>query len=183
MLHETVYEAATLAKRKIAVFYRPMLPDSTLRPPQPSPPRGRYNLLRMAAATARGLNDRLGGDAMEIGRLVHRQDGAAVIATVYRTTNPWERLRGLLARPPLGEGQGMLIDPCGSIHTLFMGYPIDVVYLDRQLIVTRVVPALVPWRGSLGLGAAMTLELRAGGAAAADLRPGVALRWESAGRP
>ena len=120
---------------------------------------------------------------MELGRLAHRQDGATVIATVYRTTNPWERLRGLLARPALGEGQGLLIDPCGSIHTLFMGYPIDVVYLDRELVVTRVIAALVPWRGSLGLGAAMTLELTAGGAAAADLRPGVELRWELADRP
>ena len=48
------------------------------------------------------------------------------------------RMRGLLARPPLRRGQGMLIKPCNMIHTVGMGYPIDVVFLRRDGLVLKV---------------------------------------------
>ncbi len=118
---------------------------------------------------------------MNVGSLVDAVHGVIIVPTVYRTTTPWERLRGLLGRPPLGFGEGLLIDPCGSVHTMFMGYAIDLVYLNRLLIVTRVVPAVVPWRGSIGFGAAMTLELAAGTAADAGIERGLALRWREGG--
>lgn len=106
--------------------------------------------------------------------------GATLFAPVYRTTTPWERLRGLLGRAPLGEREGLLIDPCGSIHTFLMAYPIDVVYLSRDFVISKIVPALGPWRCSMAFGAAMTLELPAGVAAARGLQEGQALAWQSA---
>ncbi|HLO94144.1 MAG TPA: DUF192 domain-containing protein, partial [Burkholderiaceae bacterium] len=44
----------------------------------------------------------------------------------------WQRLGGLLVRPRLGAGEGLLLKPCNSVHTCFMRYAIDVIYLDRE---------------------------------------------------
>ena len=85
-----------------------------------------------------------------MGTLYDAEDGRALFARVYRTTNAWERMRGLLGRAPLDADEGLILDPCGSIHTLFMSYPIDVVYLRRDLSVTRVIEGLPAWRLSIG---------------------------------
>lgn len=58
------------------------------------------------------------------------------------------RLRGLLGRTELTMGEGLVIVPCSSVHMLGMKIPLDVVYLDRQGTVLRVVPNLKP--GQLG---------------------------------
>ncbi|MGE3856484.1 MAG: DUF192 domain-containing protein [Dehalococcoidia bacterium] len=96
------------------------------------------------------------------------------------TRNPWERLRGLLARPPLRPGEALLIRPCNGVHTCGMRYPIDVVFLDREGRVLRVVPALRPWRFVPFVRRAhVAIELRAGAAAACGLRPGDHIEFPS----
>jgi uncharacterized membrane protein (UPF0127 family) len=72
------------------------------------------------------------------------------------------RARGLLGRRELPGGEGLLLRPASSIHTLFMRFPIDVVFLDRELTVRKVVPRLRPWRLAFGLGSHAVLELAAG---------------------
>jgi len=102
-------------------------------------------------------------------------DGRVRVPRVRCADNALTRLRGLLARPPLGPGEALLLSPCASVHTCFMGAAIDVVYLDGDFTVVTVVAALPPWRLSAARGARHTLELAAGGAAAADLAPGLRL--------
>lgn len=60
----------------------------------------------------------------------------------------WTRLRGLLGLRPdeFRAGAGLWIVPCHGVHTLGMGFPIDVVYLDRTLTVIHVEAELKPWR-------------------------------------
>ncbi|MGA7754436.1 MAG: DUF192 domain-containing protein [Candidatus Sulfotelmatobacter sp.] len=60
----------------------------------------------------------------------------------------WTRLRGLLGlgADDFRNGSGLWIVPCHGVHTLGMGFPIDVVYLDRALTVIHVQPELRPWR-------------------------------------
>lgn len=82
------------------------------------------------------------------------------------------RLLGLLAMPRLQPGEALALHPCSSVHTCFMRYPIDVVYVDRAGHVMKVVPTLAPWRFSACLGAHTTLELAAGEAKRLGLRPG-----------
>ncbi|HET9644229.1 MAG TPA: DUF192 domain-containing protein [Burkholderiaceae bacterium] len=82
--------------------------------------------------------------------------------TVYRATSFLARLRGLLARPPLQAGEAMYLAPCVSVHTCFMRYAIDVVFLDRAGRVLKVVEDLQPWRFAACSGAHATMELRAG---------------------
>ncbi len=72
------------------------------------------------------------------------------------------RRKGLLGRT--GAGGGLWIVPCESVHTFFMKFPIDLIYLDRAKKVKKVCPAVRPWRMSACLTAHSILELPAGGA-------------------
>jgi uncharacterized membrane protein (UPF0127 family) len=80
-----------------------------------------------------------------------------------RALNPWTRFVGLLARNNLRPGEGLHITPCSSIHTCFMRFPIDLLYLNREGVAVKSVPALKPFRFSGGdRGAHSVLELPAG---------------------
>ena len=85
-------------------------------------------------------------------------------------------MRGLLGRDGLGQGEGLLIKPCGSVHTFFMRFPIDVVFLDRELSVLAVRPEVRPWRTAGTRGAKVVLELAAAEAARLGIEPGMRLR-------
>lgn len=84
---------------------------------------------------------------------------------------------GLLRHKNLPDGEGLWIVPCEGVHTFFMKFPIDVVYLDRKRRVVKVRPNLAPWRISLCLSAHSVLELPAGKAAAAGTRRGDQLEF------
>jgi uncharacterized membrane protein (UPF0127 family) len=84
----------------------------------------------------------------------------------------WARLRGLLGRSGLEPGEGLLLWPANSVHTAFMRFPIDVVFLDRDLTVLDVVEGLPPWRVTARRGARAVLELGAGEAARQGIAPG-----------
>ena len=72
------------------------------------------------------------------------------------------RLRGLLGRDGLDPGEGLLLRPASSIHTFFMRFPIDVVFLDRELVVLGIHDTIDPWRTASERGAKVVLELPAG---------------------
>ncbi len=73
-----------------------------------------------------------------------------------------KRRTGLLKHKSLPKGQGLWISPCESIHTFFMKFPIDVLYLSRQKKVRKIRKSLKPWRLSACLLARSVLELPAG---------------------
>jgi len=72
------------------------------------------------------------------------------------------RVRGLLGRRGLESGEGLLLKPAPSVHTFFMRFPIDAVFLDREGSVLKVRSHLRPWRVAAARGAHATLELAAG---------------------
>jgi hypothetical protein len=84
----------------------------------------------------------------------------------------WTRLRGLMGRRGLEPGEGLLLRPAGSVHTCFMRFAIDIVFLDRELRVLAVSPAVRPWRLRLQRGARAVLELPAGEAGRVGISPG-----------
>jgi uncharacterized membrane protein (UPF0127 family) len=71
-------------------------------------------------------------------------------------------MRGLLGRDSLQPGEGILLRPASSVHTWFMRFAIDAVFLDRNLGVLRVVPHLRPWRAAARRHSYAVLELAAG---------------------
>ena len=91
----------------------------------------------------------------------------------------WARLMGLMGRRSLPEGGALLIKPCSSVQTFFMRFPIDVLFLDGDGQVVKVVPALKPYRVAFGgRGARSALELPAGAAARCGVVVGDRLVWE-----
>jgi uncharacterized membrane protein (UPF0127 family) len=91
---------------------------------------------------------------------------------VIVATTTWARLRGLILRPSPAAGHALLLCPAASIHTCFMSYPIDVVFLDAHGRVLSVHRAIPPWRVRVQRGARAALELRAGEATRLGIEPG-----------
>jgi hypothetical protein len=90
---------------------------------------------------------------------------------------PFTRLRGLLGRKSLPSGQGILLRPAGSIHTFFMRFAIDAVFLDEELRVVAIAADLRPWRAAGKRGARAVLELPAGECARRGLAVGDQVRF------
>jgi uncharacterized membrane protein (UPF0127 family) len=96
-------------------------------------------------------------------RLVHPASGRVLATRLERPRTFVGRGLGLMFRRGLAPGEGMWIAPCNGIHTFFMRFPIDVVFLDRGRRVVRVYPALRSWRMvPLVLGAHSVVELPGG---------------------
>jgi uncharacterized protein len=72
------------------------------------------------------------------------------------------RRKGLLGRDGLGAGEGLWIIPCEAVHTFWMRFPIDLIYLDRECRVVKVRSNVRPWRLSACLRAHSVIELAAG---------------------
>ena len=102
-------------------------------------------------------------------------DGQQLDCAVWRARTFTQRARGLLWFAPLIPGEALWIDRCPSIHTVGMGYAIDVLFLDAQGRVLRVAQAVQPLRFRLCPGAVSVVELLAGQAQALGLRTGQCL--------
>jgi uncharacterized membrane protein (UPF0127 family) len=90
-----------------------------------------------------------------------------------------KRRVGLLKHEGLAPGDGLWIVPCESVHTFFMKFPIDLVYLDRKRKVRKVRNAVPAWRLSACLSAHSILELPAGTVEKTGTRPGDELLIET----
>jgi uncharacterized membrane protein (UPF0127 family) len=110
--------------------------------------------------------------------VLKKDDGSVVCARCEVADRPLKRMRGLLGRSGLEPDEGMLFRPASSIHMLFMRFPIDAVFCDRDLRVVGVEPELRPWRMAGRRGAKIVIELAAG--RAASLRPGDRLTLDAA---
>lgn len=104
-------------------------------------------------------------------RLIHQRTSRVLAQEVEMANTVWSRGIGLLGRKDLPSHQALWIEGCSSIHTCFMAFPIDVVYMDSQNKILKVVRNLVPWRFSLSWGASVAIEWKAG-TLADDLQPG-----------
>lgn len=109
-------------------------------------------------------------------RIANETRGTLVAEDVRVADGIWSRFWGLMGRKSLPEGSGLLLRPSSSIHTAFMRFPIDLVFLDRALRVVKVVPEMKPFRAAVAFGAHSVLELNAGAAAEAQVQTGDQLR-------
>lgn len=73
-----------------------------------------------------------------------------------------KRNKGLLGRDRLAPGEGLWIIPCESVHTFWMRFPIDLVYLDRKKRICKLKRSVPAWRLSACLRAHSVIELPAG---------------------
>lgn len=85
----------------------------------------------------------------------------------------WSRMVGLLGTKNLDDQQGMWIHPCNSIHTFFMKFAIDCVFLDSKMKIKKIVSDIAPGRLIAPCwGAKSVVELKAGMARQKELKVG-----------
>ena len=101
-----------------------------------------------------------------------RENGDVVCDRCVVAASPFSRMKGLLGRSELRPGEGLLLRPASAIHTFFMRFPIDAVFLDRDWRVVGIAGDVAPWRTAGRKGAVAVLELPAGESARRGLRPG-----------
>jgi uncharacterized protein len=110
---------------------------------------------------------------------LRREDGRVVCERCVVADRAHHRMRGLLGRRRLQPGEGMVLRPAWNVHTAFMRFPIDVVFLDADQVVIRIAPALAPWRTVSCRGAREVVELAAGECAHRGLETGDRVAWAS----
>jgi uncharacterized membrane protein (UPF0127 family) len=92
-------------------------------------------------------------------RLIDRITGKELLAQVTVANRFWKRFLGLQFRKPLASGHGLLLEPCHSIHTCWMRFSIDAIFLDQDNRVLKVAEDVRPWKFLLPVaGARKVLE-------------------------
>ena len=108
---------------------------------------------------------------------LRREDGKVVADSVAVADTTWRRLRGIMGWKRLQPGSGMLLRPAWSIHTAFLRFPIDVVFIDPDQVVIRIEAQLPPFSTASCRGAREVVELAAGECAKRELRVGDRVAW------
>lgn len=108
---------------------------------------------------------------------LRREDGRVIADSVVVADTTFRRLRGLLGRRTLAPGEGMLLRPAWSIHTAFVRFPLDAVFLDPDQVVIRIDEDLRPFSTASCRGAREVVELAAGECARRGLRVGDRVAW------
>jgi uncharacterized membrane protein (UPF0127 family) len=103
---------------------------------------------------------------------VRREDGKLLCERCLIADSPLSRVRGLLGRRSLAGGEGLLLRPAASVHTWFMRFPIDAVFISADGTVVRIADDLRPWRAAGRRGARAVLELASGECARHGLKVG-----------
>jgi uncharacterized membrane protein (UPF0127 family) len=103
--------------------------------------------------------------------VVNCRNGRIFLSHLREAQGHWQKFAGLMFAPALGAGEGVMFRPARGIHTHFMRFAIDLVYLDEAHRVRAVREAMPPWRLDLRTATAV-IESSAGTARAADIQIG-----------
>jgi hypothetical protein len=121
------------------------------------------NLFRRFASSIRNCISLRGSAEPESRFCVTNQTRNTVLATCMEVADSAaKRNKGLLGRERLVPGEGLWIIPCESVHTFWMRFPIDLVYLDRKKRIRKLKSSVPAWRLSACLRAHSVIELPAG---------------------
>jgi uncharacterized protein len=110
-------------------------------------------------------------------RIYHDATGQCLAERVTLANTFWTRLRGLIGRRRLAPTEALWLRPCNGVHTFWMLFAIDVIFLDRELRVVKLIENLRPFRATLPHGQTRSvLELPAHTIAQTALKIGDRLR-------
>jgi uncharacterized membrane protein (UPF0127 family) len=94
--------------------------------------------------------------------LMNERTQAAVATDVELASTRATRRRGLLGRDSLAPTAALMLTPCVAVHTAFMRFPIDIVFLDRDGRAVKLVSDVGPWRMAGSKRARTVIEMAAG---------------------
>lgn len=111
-------------------------------------------------------------------RITNRTRNTLLGAKVTLASTWLSRLRGYIGRPEPRPGEGMLLVRCNAIHTFWMSFDLDVLFLDEKGRVLEVIESLRPWRRTRRVsGALYVLEVPPGTVEASGTQVGDELTW------
>ena len=109
-------------------------------------------------------------------RLLNCMTGEVLAEQVQVAEDFLSRLIGLMGRKTMADGSALILRPCRSVHTFFMRFNIDLVFLDRRGMVVHLIKDMPPFRISpVVMRASLVIELP-GGTVRNRLRPGDVLQ-------
>jgi uncharacterized protein len=111
-------------------------------------------------------------------RVINTRTGQVFLSELREAQGPWQKIVGLMFAPALPAARGVLFRPASGIHTHFMRFAIDLIYLDETDRVCAIRSDMPPWRIDLRSAAAV-IEARAGTVRAAGVEVGDQLRLET----
>jgi uncharacterized protein len=103
--------------------------------------------------------------------------GSVVCDLCHHANRPHTRLKGIIGWKKLRQGEGLLIRPSSSIHTAFVRFPIDAIFLDKEMTIVSIAHGLKPWRFAGARKTKSVLELAAGECKRLGLERGDRLGW------
>ncbi|MFH1127854.1 MAG: DUF192 domain-containing protein [Candidatus Omnitrophota bacterium] len=96
-------------------------------------------------------------------RLINKTKNTILAQDVQVADTLFSRMRGLLGKKELKSGQAIVLKPCNSIHTFFMRFPIDVVFVNKDNKVVKTIPGLKPFcLSGIYFSSSFAIELPAG---------------------
>ncbi len=120
--------------------------------------------------------------AARVYEIVNARTGNIVATHIEEASSPWRAFRGLMLRKRLPDGHGMLFRPARGVHTQFMRFPIDLIFLDKDNRVVKIRASMSPWRFDF-TSAAAVIEMNGGAAARAGIAVGDELRLQPVATP
>lgn len=110
-------------------------------------------------------------------KIINSKNGVTIGNKIEFANTFVTRLKGLLGRISLSEGQGLLLVPCSSIHCIGMKFAIDAVFLNQEKQVIGIRENMIPGTRERKKGAYYVLELASGVVKEKDLQIGDRLEW------
>jgi uncharacterized membrane protein (UPF0127 family) len=113
-------------------------------------------------------------------RITNRTRNTILGTRVVRAATFWSRLRGFIGRPEPKRGEGILLDPCTAVHTCWMAFSLDVVFLDERGRVLKLVRSISPWSFTRRVrGGRYALEVPVGTIDGSSTQVGDELSWRN----
>jgi uncharacterized protein len=96
-------------------------------------------------------------------QIINKNNNCIIAENAFIADSPLKRVKGLLGRTELPKGEALIIRPCNSIHTIFMRFPIDVLFVDAHNTIVKIKSFLKPFRlTGIYFNTAYVVELPAG---------------------
>lgn len=112
-------------------------------------------------------------------RIINKQKNTVLADDAVLADTLLKRMRGLLGYKEIKKGQALILNPCNSIHTFFMKFPIDVLFLNKNNQVIKIIHSMKPFRlSNIYLSSILAVELPIGTIEASRTKKGDIICFE-----